>query len=159
MRDRMIIFRDQFDMDDCFNMLITQAVFHGGDPGDASSWELPAEFFAKYWFLTIKYVTHSFSHQISIQTLTQYFSYDLKRTNRWRRLQGLNELSLFENVMEPFLDTAGGNTTTSGSISQSHTDVAAGLTSSEDASSSYHHHHFDSVMMDTDHSHTIEHTA
>ncbi|CAO3659425.1 unnamed protein product [Umbelopsis ramanniana] len=131
MRDRMIIFRDQFDMDDCFNMLITRAVFHGGDPGDASAWELPADFFEKYWFLTI--------------------NYDLKRTNRWRRLQGLNELSLFDNVMEPFLDTAGGNTATNGQCSQNDTDVGAtGYGDSEDTS--LFHHHFDTAMMDTDRS-------
>ncbi|KAI9283910.1 hypothetical protein BC943DRAFT_280499 [Umbelopsis sp. AD052] len=131
MRDRMIIFRDQFDMDDCFNLLITRAVFHGGDPGDASAWELPADFFEKYWFLTI--------------------NYDLKRTNRWRRLQGLNELSLFDNVMEPFLDTAGGNTATNGQCSQNDTDVGAtGYAGTEDTS--LFHHHFDTSMMDTDRS-------
>ncbi|KAH8548591.1 hypothetical protein BGW37DRAFT_430467 [Umbelopsis sp. PMI_123] len=129
MRDRMIIFRDQFDLDDCFNMLITRAVFHGGDPGDASTWELPADFFEKYWYLTI--------------------NYDLKRTNRWRRLQGMNELSLFDNVMEPFLDTAGGNTATNGQCSENNAEGgAAGYSRSEDPS--LFHQQFDSVMMDND---------
>lgn len=73
MRDRMILFRDQFDLDDCFRCLLSGSVFHGGDPAVAANWQLPAEFFEKYWFLTI--------------------DYDLRRTtNRWRRLQGLNDI-------------------------------------------------------------------
>ncbi|KAI8975950.1 hypothetical protein BDB01DRAFT_804775 [Pilobolus umbonatus] len=73
MRDRMILFRDQFDLDDCFRILLSHSVFHGGDPAVAANWQLPPEFFEKYWFLTI--------------------DYDLRRTtNKWRRLQGLSEL-------------------------------------------------------------------
>ncbi|KAF1806736.1 hypothetical protein FB192DRAFT_1425823 [Mucor lusitanicus] len=73
MRDRMILFRDQFDLDDCFRCLLGHSVFHGGDPAIAANWQLPPEFFEKYWFLTI--------------------DYDLRRTtNHWRRLQGLSEL-------------------------------------------------------------------
>lgn len=74
MRDRMILFRDQFDLDDCFRCLLGHSVFHGGDPAVAANWQLPPEFFEKYWFLTI--------------------DYDLRRTtNHWRRLQGLDELN------------------------------------------------------------------
>ncbi|OBZ85906.1 hypothetical protein A0J61_06045 [Choanephora cucurbitarum] len=73
MRDRMILFRDQFDLDDCFRCLLGHSVFHGGDPAIAANWQLPSEFFEKYWFLTI--------------------DYDLRRTtNKWRRLQGLDDL-------------------------------------------------------------------
>lgn len=72
MRDRMIIFRDQFDLDECFALLLRGAVCHGGDPTKAESWELPAEFFKRYWFLTI--------------------DYDISRTNKWRRLQGLQDI-------------------------------------------------------------------
>lgn len=73
MRDRMILFRDQFNLDDCFQCLLGHSVFHGGDPAVAANWQLPPEFFEKYWFLTI--------------------DYDLRRTtNKWRRLQGLNDL-------------------------------------------------------------------
>ncbi|KAI9497307.1 hypothetical protein BDB00DRAFT_805912 [Zychaea mexicana] len=73
MRDRMILFRDLFDLDDCFRCLIGNSVFHGGDPALASNWQLPPEFFDKFWFLTIDF---------SLQ----------RTTNRWRRLQGLKEL-------------------------------------------------------------------
>jgi hypothetical protein len=69
----MILYRDQFDLDDCFRLLLGGSVFHGGDPAVAGNWELPAEFFEKYWFLTI--------------------DYNLRRnTNEWRKKQGLKEL-------------------------------------------------------------------
>ncbi|KAI8144092.1 hypothetical protein BJV82DRAFT_513859 [Fennellomyces sp. T-0311] len=73
MRDRMILFRDLFDLDDCFRCLIGNSVFHGGDPAVAANWQLPPEFFDKFWFLTIDF---------SLQ----------RTTNRWRKLQGLKEL-------------------------------------------------------------------
>ncbi|CAO3594904.1 unnamed protein product [Absidia cylindrospora] len=73
MRDRMILFREQFDLDDCFKCLLSASVFHGGDPAIAANWQLPKVFFEKYWFLTIDYTLR-------------------RTTNRWRRLQGLNEL-------------------------------------------------------------------
>ncbi|KAI9266115.1 hypothetical protein BY458DRAFT_587307, partial [Sporodiniella umbellata] len=75
MRDRMILFRDQFDLDDCFRCLLSGSVFHGGDPAVAGNWQLPAEFFEKYWFLTIDY------------NLRRY-------TNEWRKKQGLEEIQL-----------------------------------------------------------------
>ncbi|KAI8374559.1 uncharacterized protein BYT42DRAFT_576740 [Radiomyces spectabilis] len=77
MRDRMILFRDLFDLDDCFRCLLGNSVFHGGDPAIAANWQLPLEFFEKFWFLTI--------------------DYDLRRTtNKWRRLQGLNDIDPFK---------------------------------------------------------------
>lgn len=73
MRDRMILYRDQFDLDDCFRCLLSGSVFHGGDPAISGNWQLPAEFFEKFWFLTI--------------------DYNLRRcTNQWRKLQGLQEI-------------------------------------------------------------------
>ncbi|KAI9273492.1 hypothetical protein EDC94DRAFT_554285 [Helicostylum pulchrum] len=73
MRDRMILYRDQFDLDDCFRCLLSGSVFHGGDPAISGNWQLPAEFFEKFWFLTIDY------------NLRRY-------TNQWRKLQGLQEI-------------------------------------------------------------------
>ncbi|SAM05009.1 hypothetical protein [Absidia glauca] len=55
MRDRMIIFRDLFDLDGCLHLLASEAVFHGGDPSVAANWEVPTRFFEKYWFLTTDY--------------------------------------------------------------------------------------------------------
>jgi hypothetical protein len=73
MRDRMIIFRDQMDYDRCFALLINGALYHGGDPTMSASWELPPEFFTEFWYLAI--------------------NYDMNRTNAWRRLKGLPEIS------------------------------------------------------------------
>ncbi|KAI8642754.1 hypothetical protein BD408DRAFT_365890 [Parasitella parasitica] len=73
MRDRMIIFRDQMDYDRCFTMLLNEAVYHGGDPTMSESWELPADFFSEFWYLTI--------------------DYDIKKTNKWRREKGLEDVA------------------------------------------------------------------
>ena len=81
MRDRMILFRDLFDLDDCFRCLIGNSVFHGGDPALAANWQLPPEFFDKFWFLTIDF---------SLQ----------RTTNRWRKMQGLKELKADESKRE-----------------------------------------------------------
>ncbi|KAG2225390.1 hypothetical protein INT45_010026 [Circinella minor] len=81
MRDRMILFRDLFDLDDCFRCLIGNSVFHGGDPALAANWQLPPEFFDKFWFLTIDF---------SLQ----------RTTNRWRKMQGLKELKPDESKHE-----------------------------------------------------------
>jgi hypothetical protein len=85
----MIIFRDQFDLDECFALLLRGAVCHGGDPTKAEAWELPAEFFKRYWFLTI--------------------DYDVSRTNKWRRLQVLQDigptLQTEKSPQHPTVDT------------------------------------------------------
>ncbi|KAI8147902.1 hypothetical protein BJV82DRAFT_532003 [Fennellomyces sp. T-0311] len=81
MRDRMILFRDQFSLDDCFRCLLSGSVFHGGDPAIAANWELPVEFFEKFWFLTIDF---------SLQ----------RTTNRWRRMQGLEEVQPFSEDVQ-----------------------------------------------------------
>lgn len=73
-RDRMIVFRGCFDLDECFHALINEARFHGGDPADPMNWELPAKFFSDYWFLVV--------------------ASDLARTNKWRRLRGEKELEM-----------------------------------------------------------------
>ncbi|KAI8368429.1 hypothetical protein EDC96DRAFT_505598 [Choanephora cucurbitarum] len=72
MRDRMILFRDLMDYDRCFAMLLNGAIYHGGDPTMSASWELPAEFFAEFWYLAI--------------------NYDVSRTNTWRRSKGLPDI-------------------------------------------------------------------
>lgn len=81
MRDRMILFRDIMDYDRCFDMLLNGALYHGGDPTMSASWELPAEFFSEFWYLAI--------------------NYDVNRTNNWRRLKGLPDVSLNPKEEEP----------------------------------------------------------
>ncbi|KAI9244295.1 hypothetical protein BDA99DRAFT_566304 [Phascolomyces articulosus] len=56
MRDRMIIFQDNYDLDDCIRCLLDGMVYkHGGDPSKATSWNFPVEFYEKYWFLNHDY--------------------------------------------------------------------------------------------------------
>lgn len=57
MRDRMILFRDLFNLDDCFRCLLQNSAFREGDPTITSNWKLPSDFFRKYWYLTIDYKT------------------------------------------------------------------------------------------------------
>lgn len=73
MRDRMILFRGLFDLDECFRCILADSTFHGGDPADPSNWQLPCEFFQKFWFLTTDYTLH-------------------RITNKWRKIQGLQLL-------------------------------------------------------------------
>jgi hypothetical protein len=35
----MILFKDQFDLEEVMRLLVNEAVFHGGNPSDASNWE------------------------------------------------------------------------------------------------------------------------
>lgn len=79
MRDRMIIFREQMDYDRCFSLLLNEAVYHGGDPTLSESWELPVEFFNEFWYLCIHY--------------------DVRKTNKWRRIRGLADV--FEGPQVP----------------------------------------------------------
>ncbi|KAI8051078.1 uncharacterized protein B0P05DRAFT_480162 [Gilbertella persicaria] len=78
MRDRMIIFRDLMDYDRCFALLLNGALYHGGDPTMSASWELPPEFFTEFWYLAI--------------------NYDVTRTNTWRRLKGLPDITAKETI-------------------------------------------------------------
>lgn len=40
MRDRMIIFRDQINYDECFDLLLNGTRYHGGDPTESDNWEV-----------------------------------------------------------------------------------------------------------------------
>ncbi|KAI8337674.1 hypothetical protein BC941DRAFT_502398, partial [Chlamydoabsidia padenii] len=95
MRDRMIIFRDQINYDECFDLLLNGTRYHGGDPTESDNWEMDPSFIQEYWYLML--------------------GYDVHKTNKWRRLKGLPEipsgpntgderwLSNFQN-QHPFFD-------------------------------------------------------
>ncbi|KAI7851992.1 hypothetical protein BDC45DRAFT_514831 [Circinella umbellata] len=55
MRDRMILFHDLYNIDECFRTLLDGMVYVEGDPLSSSSWTFPAEFYEKFWFLTHDY--------------------------------------------------------------------------------------------------------
>ncbi|KAI8644768.1 hypothetical protein BD408DRAFT_430277 [Parasitella parasitica] len=105
MRDRMIIFRDQMDYDRCFAMLLTGALYHGGDPTMSASWELPAEFFSEFWYLAI--------------------NYDINRTNTWRRSKGMPEI----------VPTTNNNTTTTATTTTTTTTTTSATASTDNLES------------------------
>ena len=56
MRDRMILFFDFFDLDECLKCLLDGVQFvDGGDPTHVGSWRWPVEFYEKYWYLSHDY--------------------------------------------------------------------------------------------------------
>lgn len=57
MRDRMILFRDHYDADECFNLLASKSIFLGGEVTNPSNWALPERFYEKYWFLCANQVS------------------------------------------------------------------------------------------------------
>lgn len=63
MRDRMILFRDHYDADECFNLLASKSIFLGGEVTNPSNWALPERFYEKYWFLCANQVSVGFSFQ------------------------------------------------------------------------------------------------
>jgi len=74
LRDRMILFRDRYELLDCAMDLRQSIILHGDDVLAHSNWEIGEKFLRKYGFL--------------IDTAV------LKVSNRWRRERGEPELSL-----------------------------------------------------------------
>lgn len=62
MRDRMILFRHLFDLDDCLRY-IPEHNFRGGDPAIAANWSVSAEFYEKYWFLCQAYSSETIKNR------------------------------------------------------------------------------------------------
>ncbi|OZJ02563.1 hypothetical protein BZG36_04332 [Bifiguratus adelaidae] len=86
LRDRMILFRDMYDIDECVNLLLYSTIFHGGDPTDAKQWEVPELFVRKFPYLC----TQS----------------DLEHTNAWRRKAGKEPIQIdLPNLFETALST------------------------------------------------------
>ncbi|KAI8366652.1 uncharacterized protein BYT42DRAFT_485564, partial [Radiomyces spectabilis] len=52
LRDRMILFQEFYDLDDCFQLLTTETLFLGGDIRDNRNWVMPKSFTDKFWFFS-----------------------------------------------------------------------------------------------------------
>ncbi|OZJ06874.1 hypothetical protein BZG36_00022 [Bifiguratus adelaidae] len=65
LRDRILIFQDVLDLNHVFHLLRCEGRCWGAEPLVPTSWELPEQFFTKYWFLCCAPVVET--------------------TNRWRR--------------------------------------------------------------------------
>lgn len=51
MRDWLIIFKDFYELEDLFMLLLETALFKGGQIGDPDCWYVPDVFLRKYWFV------------------------------------------------------------------------------------------------------------
>ena len=60
----MIIFQDYYNIDECFQALIQNTVFMGGDVRDTRNWTIDAKYSLKFWFI---------SHQLVDQTYDDCF--------------------------------------------------------------------------------------
>ncbi|CAO3697239.1 unnamed protein product [Rhizopus stolonifer] len=59
-RDRMILFQDYYDMDECFNHLTQNVVFTGGDIRIVKNWSvINPEFSSKFWFISHEFIDQS----------------------------------------------------------------------------------------------------
>ncbi|KAI9246537.1 hypothetical protein BY458DRAFT_446757 [Sporodiniella umbellata] len=72
-RDRMILFQDYYDIDECFNYLTQNVVFTGGDIRIVKNWSITdPDFSSKFWF-----ISHEFIDQSSIYHLMKSVDGDL----------------------------------------------------------------------------------
>ncbi|KAL7309916.1 hypothetical protein PS15m_010738 [Mucor circinelloides] len=67
-RDRMIIFQDYYNMDDCFQFLTQNTVFMGGDVRDTRNWVIDPEYSMKFWFLSHQLVDQSYDECLDMTT-------------------------------------------------------------------------------------------
>ncbi|KAI7897309.1 uncharacterized protein EV154DRAFT_390139, partial [Mucor mucedo] len=51
-RDRMIIFQDYYNVDDCFQFLTQKSVFMGGDVRDTRNWVVDPKYSLQFWFIS-----------------------------------------------------------------------------------------------------------
>lgn len=66
-RDRMIIFQDYYDMDNCFQYLTNTTVFMGGDVRDSRNWVIDPAYSMKYWFICHQLVDHNYDDCIDME--------------------------------------------------------------------------------------------
>jgi hypothetical protein len=64
-RDRMIIFQDYYNIDDCFEFLTLNTVFKGGDVRDSRNWVVDPKYSMKYWFICHQLVEQTYDDCIN----------------------------------------------------------------------------------------------
>ncbi|PVG00980.1 hypothetical protein CPB86DRAFT_812571 [Serendipita vermifera] len=74
LRDRMILYKDQFDLIECVHMLLSTIVFHTDDLLTVSNWEISEQWFNQFGFLATRNM--------------------LDITNKWRRERNDPEIPL-----------------------------------------------------------------
>ncbi|CEI97817.1 hypothetical protein RMCBS344292_11942 [Rhizopus microsporus] len=56
LRDRMILFQDYFDVDECFQYLTQSTVFTGGDVRVPRNWRTGSDYTSKFWFCAHEFI-------------------------------------------------------------------------------------------------------
>ncbi|CAO3626545.1 unnamed protein product [Cunninghamella blakesleeana] len=81
-RDKMIIFQDYFDMDECFQLLTSHSIFVGGDIRDCRNWVLDPIVTEKYWFFSHHLFDHHFDDcHVSEEFLDTLREWTMKKYN------------------------------------------------------------------------------
>ncbi|KAI9262066.1 hypothetical protein BY458DRAFT_515357 [Sporodiniella umbellata] len=58
LRDRMILFQDYYNIDECFQFLTQTLVFTGGDLRVLKNWTIDPRYTEKFWFLSHELIEH-----------------------------------------------------------------------------------------------------
>ncbi|KAG1126166.1 hypothetical protein G6F42_008055 [Rhizopus arrhizus] len=75
-RDRMILFQDYYDADDCFQYLAQTVLFTGGDVRNIKNWTLHPDYSSKFWF-----ISHLFIDQVEINQIDKHIEALLVQTS------------------------------------------------------------------------------
>ncbi|KAI8878979.1 hypothetical protein K501DRAFT_194659 [Backusella circina FSU 941] len=79
-RDRLILFQDYYNADECFQALIQSTIFIGGDVRDAQNWKSDPSYSMKFWFVSHHLFDQSLEDYLDLKTVTSiledYYSND-----------------------------------------------------------------------------------
>jgi hypothetical protein len=79
-RDRLILFQDYYNADECFQALIQSTIFIGGDVRDAQNWKTDPGYTMKFWFVSHHLFDQSLEDYLDLKTVTtildDYYSDD-----------------------------------------------------------------------------------
>ncbi|ORX62123.1 hypothetical protein DM01DRAFT_1403825 [Hesseltinella vesiculosa] len=93
-RDRMIVFQDYFDMDECFQCLTSQSMFTGGDIRNMKNWVFDDQVTDKFWFLSHRLYDHAYDDC----HISEEFANHLKE---WTVAQQLPSILKHEHLSSP----------------------------------------------------------
>lgn len=80
-RDRMILFQDYYNADECFQILTQNTVFIGGDIRENDNWQIDPQFSSKFWFLSYNLYDDSFFKSHLGKVVRPYSSNERVQTN------------------------------------------------------------------------------
>lgn len=68
-RDRMILFQDYYNVDDCFQFLTRKSVFMGGDVRDTRNWVVDPKYSLQFWFISHSLVDQNYDDCFDVEGL------------------------------------------------------------------------------------------